>query len=187
MEQLEDAVFDMVVAGRVVADGDVAIMMVEAESTESTWNLVKAGKTAPPTEDVVGGGLEAAKPFIKALCDAQAELAAQFPPKETAQFPIFADYGDDLYAAVEAEAADKIAEAMTIADKQERNDATSAIKKDVIEKLAPPQFPPDRELEFGGAIKALTKKIVRHRTLTEKVRIDGRGVRDIRTCRPRSA
>ncbi|MEY2672638.1 MAG: hypothetical protein RLZZ508_515, partial [Actinomycetota bacterium] len=31
-DQLEDAVFDMVVAGRIV-DGDVAIMMVEAEAT----------------------------------------------------------------------------------------------------------------------------------------------------------
>ncbi len=31
--ELEGATFDMVVAGRVLADGDVAIMMVEAEST----------------------------------------------------------------------------------------------------------------------------------------------------------
>ena len=68
----------MVVAGRVLPDGDVAIMMVEAESTEQTWELVRAGKTAP-TEPIVAAGLEAAKPFIKALCDAQAELAAQVP------------------------------------------------------------------------------------------------------------
>src|SRR5712692_8627526 len=34
--QLEDASFDMVVAGRVLDDGDVAIMMVEGESTPST-------------------------------------------------------------------------------------------------------------------------------------------------------
>src|SRR5680860_1032709 len=53
--QLEDAVFDMVVAGRVTESGDVAIMMVEAESTEQTWNLVLAGKQAP-TEEVVAGG-----------------------------------------------------------------------------------------------------------------------------------
>src|SRR3990170_1103434 len=33
-EQLEKAAFDMVVAGRVVESGDVAIMMVEAEATE---------------------------------------------------------------------------------------------------------------------------------------------------------
>src|SRR6185369_5124471 len=40
--QLEDAVFDMVVAGRVTESGDVAIMMVEAESTEATWEKVKS-------------------------------------------------------------------------------------------------------------------------------------------------
>ena len=34
--ELEDAVFDMVVAGRVLDDGDVAIMMVEAEATAKT-------------------------------------------------------------------------------------------------------------------------------------------------------
>ena len=79
----------------VLADGDVAIMMVEAESTESTWDLVKAGRTAP-TEEVVGGGLEAAKPFIKILCDAQVELANQIN-KETYDFPVFAEYGQDLY------------------------------------------------------------------------------------------
>ncbi|OYN93719.1 polyribonucleotide nucleotidyltransferase [Enemella evansiae] len=177
VEQLEDATFDMVVAGRVLPDGDVAIMMVEAESTEQTWNLVSAGKTAP-TEDVVGKGLEAAKPFIKTLCDAQAELAAQFP-KDTADFPVFSDYADDVYAAVEAEAADRVKQAMQIPGKEERNEATHAIRQEVTEKLAD-RFE-GREKEISGALKALTKKIVRHRTLTENIRIDGRGLADIRT------
>ena len=79
VDQLENATFDMVVAGRVTPSGDVAIAMAEAESTDHTWDLgVRAGKTAP-TEEVVAAGLEAAKPFIMALCDAQAELAAKFP------------------------------------------------------------------------------------------------------------
>jgi polyribonucleotide nucleotidyltransferase len=92
VSQLEEATFDMVVAGRVTSTGDVAISMVEAESTEHTLDLVADGKTAP-TEDVVAAGLDAAKPFIRALCDAQAELAARFP-KNTAEFPIFLDYSD---------------------------------------------------------------------------------------------
>ena len=73
--QLEGAVFDMVVAGRVTETGDVAIMMVEAEAPESTWNLVQDGAQAP-NEEIVAGGLDAAKPFIKQLCEAQAELAS---------------------------------------------------------------------------------------------------------------
>ena len=93
----------MVVAGRVLPDGDVAIMMVEAESTEHDLGPGRTParprrprRSSPP-------GLEAAKPFIKSSCDAQAELAAK-SPKPTAEFPIFLDYEDDVYAAV-AEAA----------------------------------------------------------------------------------
>ncbi len=175
--QLEDATFDMVVAGRVTSAGDVAIAMVEAESTEKTWDLVRSGKTAP-TEEVVAQGLEAAKPFIKSLCDAQAELAAQFP-KSTADFPIFADYQDDVYAAVEQAGSEELAKAMTIADKQEREEATDGLKDKLKADLGP-RFE-GREKEISGAFKALNKKLVRQRVLRDKVRIDGRGVRDIRS------
>ncbi|MDN5564063.1 polyribonucleotide nucleotidyltransferase [Luteococcus japonicus] len=173
VEQMKDATFGMAVAGRVLPDGDVAIMMVEAGGTEATWELVRSGKTAP-TEEVVAQGLDAAKPFIKALCDAQSELAAQLP-KETYDFPVFAEYSDEAFAAVQS-VKDELAKAMTIASKQERDDATHALRQQVIEA--------HQELEptdVSAAFKALTKKIVRHRTLTEQVRIDGRGVRDIRT------
>ena len=177
VEQLEnDACFDMVVAGRVLPDGDVAIMMVEAESTEATWELVRAGRTAP-TEEIVGQGLEAAKPFIKALCDAQAELAQQFP-KATRPFPVFLDYQDDVFAAVQAADKGRILKVNSIAAKHEREIATEELLATLHEELDA-QFP-EREKEITGAYRALTKKIVRHRTLTEKVRIDGRGVKDIR-------
>jgi polyribonucleotide nucleotidyltransferase len=177
VSQLAESTFDMVVAGRVLPDGDVAIMMVEAESTEHTWNLVGDGKTAP-TEEVVAAGLEAAKPFIAALCDAQAELAARFP-KTTAEFPIFLDYSEDVYAAVAGAAADELAQVMTIADKQRREESTEALKEDLLSRLGP-DFE-GREKEIVGAFRALTKKLVRQRILREQVRIDGRGVRDIRT------
>nr|WP_220488356.1 polyribonucleotide nucleotidyltransferase [Tessaracoccus sp. MC1756] len=177
VEQVNRSAFQMVVAGRVLADGDVAIMMVEAGGTEATWELVRAGKTAP-NEEIVGQGLEAAKPFIKALCDAQSELAAKMP-KETYDFPVFRDHEEDVYAAVEELAKDRVAEAMQIAGKQERDDATHAIRQDVQEQLAE-RFA-DRMNEVSAALKALTKSVVRHRTLTEHVRIDGRGPSDIRT------
>jgi polyribonucleotide nucleotidyltransferase len=174
--QLEDAVFDMVVAGRVAESGDVAIMMVEAESTESTWDLVRSGKQAP-TEEVVAGGLDAAKPFIKQLVDAQAELAKQ-AAKPVAEFPVFLDYEDDAYAAVEAAAKEPLAQALTIAGKQERESRLDAVKVEVIEKVAP-DFE-GREKELGAAFRSLTKQLVRERVLRDKVRIDGRGLADIR-------
>ena len=173
--QVENAVFDMVVAGR-IADGDVAIMMVEAEATSKTIQLIKGGATAP-TEEVVAAGLDAAKPFIKQLCEAQMELA-KVAAKPTAEFPVFLDYQADVYEAVEAEAKKSLADALTIAGKQERETKLSEINSSVVEKLAA-QFE-GREKEVPAALRSLTKKLVRQRVLRDKIRIDGRGLRDIR-------
>jgi len=173
--QLDKATFDMVVAGRVTAD-DVAIMMVEAEATSETINLIKGGAQAP-TEEVVAQGLEAAKPFIKVLCDAQMELA-KVAAKPTGEFPVFLDYQDDAYAAVETAAKDELAKALTIAGKQDREEALDGINKSVTEKLAA-DFE-GREKEISAALRSVTKKLVRQRVLRDKIRIDGRGLRDIR-------
>ncbi|HEU5484264.1 MAG TPA: polyribonucleotide nucleotidyltransferase, partial [Microlunatus sp.] len=123
-------------------------------------------------------GLEAAKPFIKALCDAQAELASRFP-KPTQEFPIFLDYQDDVYAAVADVVSDRMAQVMTIADKQSREESTETLKEQIKAELAE-RFE-GREKEISGAYRALTKKLVRQKILREKVRIDGRGLADIRT------
>ena len=176
VEQRKESTFDMVVAGRVLADGDVAIMMVEAESTPATWDLVRGGRTAP-TEEVVATGLEAAKPFIKVLCDAQVALATKLP-KETYDFPVFKDYEDDVYAAVEEKAADELSRIEQIAAKLERQETESELKARIKAELA--ETFPEREAEISGAFKAVMKKIVRKRVLDEGVRIDGRGPRDIR-------
>jgi polyribonucleotide nucleotidyltransferase len=174
--QLENAVFDMVVAGRITADGDVAIMMVEAESTEVTWDLVQSGVQAP-TEEIVAGGLEAAKAFIKQLCEAQIELAAT-AAKPVRDFPIFLDYEDDAFEAVEAIAKAPLAEAATILHKAEREDREAEIKADVIDQLGE-QFA-GREKELGAAVRSVLKSVIRERVLRDKVRIDGRGLEDIR-------
>jgi len=174
--QLEKAVFDMVVAGRVTETGDVAIMMVEAEATEETVELVRGGAQAP-TEEVVAGGLEAAKPFIKQLVEAQVELA-NVAAKPVQEFPIFLDYEDDVYAAVEAAVKDDLVAAMKIADKQERNDRTDELKDRLLEQLAE-QFE-GREKEIGAAFRSVNKQVVRESILRDKVRIDGRGLADIR-------
>src|SRR5690349_19012354 len=174
--QLENSVFNMVVAGRVAGD-DVAIMMVEAEATDNSWNLIKEEGATAPTEEVVAEGLEAAKPFIKALCDAQADLAAR-AAKPTVEFPVFLDYEDDAYAAVESAAADKLAAVFQIADKQERDNASDALKDEVLAGLAG-QFE-GREKELSAAFRSVTKQVVRQRILKDQVRIDGRGLTDIR-------
>ncbi|CAM3415861.1 polyribonucleotide nucleotidyltransferase [Dermacoccus barathri] len=175
---IERSAFDMVVAGRLVGD-DVAIMMVEAESTESTWNLVAEG-TQAPTEEVVAEGLEAAKKFIRVLCEAQVELAQQ-AAKEVQDFPVFLDYQDDVYGAVEKSAKDQTSAAMTIAGKAEREDKLDEIKDALKAELAGEgrEFE-GRESEVSAAFRSLQKQLVRERILREKVRIDGRGLADIR-------
>ena len=174
--QLESAVFDMVVAGRVTDTGDVAIMMVEAEATEEAYELVLNGATAP-SEEVVASGLDAAKPFIKQLCDAQAELAKQ-AAKPVQEFPVFLDFEDDVYAAVEAAATEGTTKALVIADKQERESALDDVKAALLDSLG--ETFEGREKEVGAAFKAVTKSLMRTRVLRDKIRMDGRGLADIR-------
>ncbi|WP_394362865.1 polyribonucleotide nucleotidyltransferase [Amycolatopsis sp. SB7-3] len=179
-KQLEEATFNMVVAGRIVGD-DVAIMMVEAEGTEQTLDLIAAGGKAPD-EVAVAEGLEAAKPFIKVLCEAQQQLA-ELAAKPTGEFPVFLAYEQDAYDAVASIATDDLANALTIAGKQDRDNATDQVKAAVLEKigLGEGEAFQGREKEIGAAFKALSKKIMRKRVLTDKIRMDGRGLTDIRS------
>jgi polyribonucleotide nucleotidyltransferase len=175
--ELERAVFDMGVAGRVVEGGDVAIMMVEAEATENTIQLIRDGAQAP-TEEVVAQGLEAAKPFLKQIAEAQQELAGK-AAKPTREFPVYLDYGDDVLDAVTAAVKQELSAALTIADKQERETELDRVKELAKEKVAA-DFE-GREKEISAAYRSLTKKLVRQRIISDGVRIDGRGLRDIRS------
>ncbi|MDA3147881.1 polyribonucleotide nucleotidyltransferase [Leucobacter sp. UCMA 4100] len=185
--QLELAVFDLMVAGRIVTDKngveDVAIMMVEAEATEGSWNLIKGGATRPD-EAVVASGLEAAKPFLAQLCKAQSEMAAQ-ASREAQEYPVFMPYTDEVLAAVDALSRAELTSIYQIADKQERQDADDALKASVKEAVAAKveagELPAGAEEQVSAAYKSVTKEIVRGRILTEGQRIDGRGLRDLRS------
>ncbi|NBX23384.1 MAG: polyribonucleotide nucleotidyltransferase, partial [Microbacteriaceae bacterium] len=189
VDQLKLAVFDLVVAGRVVktAKGDdVAIMMVEAEATEGSWDLIQAG-AVKPNEKIVTEGLEASKPFITALVKAQEELARQ-AAKEVQDYPVFLPYTDEVYAAVDALAHAELERVYQIADKIERQNADDALKatvKDAIAaKVEAGELPAEANAQVSAAYKSATKKVVRGRVLTEGIRIDGR---DKTTIRPLDA
>ena len=184
--QLSEAVFDIMVAGRVVknADGseDVAIMMVEAEATEGSWDLIQAGATKPD-EAVVAQGLEAAKPFLKQLVEAQEKLA-KTAAKEVQDYPVFSDYSDEVYQAVDAIAADELAKVYQIADKLERQAADdelkARVKEAIAQKVEAGELAEDSNGMVSAAYKSVTKRIMRHRVLTEGIRIDGRTPEQIR-------
>jgi polyribonucleotide nucleotidyltransferase len=166
------------------ADGseDVAIMMVEAEATDTSWDLIQAG-AVKPDESVVAEGLEAAKPFLKQLVEAQ-EKMAKTAAKEVQDYPVFADYSDELYQAVDALAAKELATVYQIADKIERQNADDTLKASVKEAIAAKvesgELPEEANGMVSAAYKSVTKRVMRHRVLTEGIRIDGRTPEQIR-------
>jgi polyribonucleotide nucleotidyltransferase len=157
-------------------------MMVEAEATEHSWDLIKGGATKPD-EAVVAQGLEAAKPFLKQLIKAQMEVAAK-AAKEVQEYPVFLSYDQATYDVVAGASYDRLKDIYQIADKIERQNADDALKdevKDVVAaKVAAGELPETANGQVSAAYKSVTKKIVRGRILSEGVRIDGRGLSDIR-------
>jgi polyribonucleotide nucleotidyltransferase len=184
--QLADAVFDLTVAGRLITDAngseDVAIMMVEAEATEGSWELIRSG-AIKPDEAVVAQGLEAAKPFLSQLIKAQQSLAEQ-AAKPVQEFPLFPPYSDEAYNAVAELAYDELKGVYQIADKIERQNADDALKERVKlainEKVEAGQLSGEVPPMVSAAYKSVSKKIMRARVLTDGIRIDGRGLTDIR-------
>lgn len=186
-EQLKEAVFDLIVAGRVLtnedgSEGDVAIMMVEAEATENSWNLIQGG-AVKPNEEIVAQGLEAAKPFLRQLVGAQNVIAEQ-AAKAIADYPVFLPYSKETYDNVAGLAYDELVNVYQIADKIERQNADDALKERVkvalTEKVEAGVLPAETLTQFSAAYKSVSKVVMRGRVLREGIRIDGRGLTDIR-------
>lgn len=176
----EESTFEMVVAGRLLDDGDVAVMMVEAGGTENAFRYFATG--APKVdEEVLASGLDFAKGPIKDAIALQRQLIAQAGVKPQMEFTPGVDYSDEIFAAVEAAGAEQIGASQQIADKTERGVAEDAAKEAILEAVLP-QFADDEsaEKQIKAAVRSLTKKIVRKRIVDEGVRIDGRGPADIR-------
>ncbi|MDP6975182.1 MAG: polyribonucleotide nucleotidyltransferase [Acidimicrobiales bacterium] len=179
-EEGADSAFEMVVAGRLLDDGDVAVMMVEAGGTEATWEVYEAG--APKVDEaVLADGLEFSKQFIREVVELQMELVAAVGAPATMDYTVSVDYSDEILAAVDAAGRERIAETQAIADKSERGEAESAVKAALLEELAS-QFADveDADRQIGAAIRSVTKSAVRQRIVSEGVRIDGRGPADLR-------
>ncbi|MGE0796016.1 MAG: polyribonucleotide nucleotidyltransferase [Acidimicrobiia bacterium] len=176
-EEGGEATFEIVVAGRKTDDGEIAIMMVEAGGTERAFEFYDAG--APKvSESTVAEGLEAAKTWIRESIDLQAELVALAGRKDPLPFESATDYGSDVAEAVAEVGRDLLSEANRIADKTERNAANDNAKAAILAALGD-RFA-GREKEVSNAIRSLTKKVIRDRVVSEGIRMDGRGVRDLR-------
>ena len=176
--------FELIVAGRALSDSvdaDVAIMMVEAGGTEGSFEKYLDG--APKvSEEVLAQGLEASKLWIRESVNLQRSLVRDFiadrGPLPTFEYEAFVDYPDAIYARVEAIGQQALSDANKITTKAARNEALDAATKSIQEQLAG-EFE-GRSSEIKAAVRSLTKKLVRERIVTDAVRIDGRGLADIR-------
>jgi polyribonucleotide nucleotidyltransferase len=180
-QELEDATFDIVVAGAKNAQAGVDILMIEGEAPQSTWPLLGAGEGAvAPTEEVVAQGLEVAKAEIGQLVAFQEEFirAHGVTPMEFTPSPL---YGQDIWDTLYANFAGKL-EAAIVPDKQARDAAFDAVKEEAKLHLATvlgAAFE-ERDQEFSAAWKSLQKRVMRRRVIEQGVRLDGRGPKDIR-------
>ena len=173
--ELEECVFDLVVAGRRSESGDVDIVMVEAGATDQAMELIGEGQQAPD-EETVAAGLEAAKAHIGSLIDIQLELASE-AGREVGEWPVSLDYTDEIYEAVEKLAGGGAAEMIAIADKTERRAAESALRNRLAEEFAEDE---EAAAQAGRALRSLSKKMMRDRILSEGIRMDGRTGAEIR-------
>jgi polyribonucleotide nucleotidyltransferase len=186
-EESAESTFELVVAGRRVESGDIAIMMVEAGGTEATWRLYEEG--APKVdEEVIADGLEEAKRWIGAAIDLQKELRAavvrERGPIEPIAFQIHTDYDDDVFDTVAEQATKATSEAMAIADKTTRNERLDEILEGLLLAMVGTADEPEpfasRAKQIKPAFRSLQKKVVRSRIVKEGLRIDGRNTTQIR-------
>ena len=176
-QQGDSSAFELVVAGREVAGGDIAIMMVEAGGTEGAWDMYQEG--APKvTEEVIADGLESSKTWIRESIELQRRLVAEAGARPPLSYEPQADYGDDVASRVAEVGTDRVDKVTTITAKAEREAATDQVASEIIAELSA-EFE-GREKEIKAAVRSLTKKLVRQRIANSGVRIDGRGPTDIR-------
>jgi polyribonucleotide nucleotidyltransferase len=178
-EDLEESVFELVVAGKRNAEGGVDIAMVEAGATENGYRLVEQGQ-APSDEEAVARGLEEAKAHIGQLIDLQLELLETVGRPDPVEWPKVFDYDDEMFARVEAIAAPKLDAMGTITDKQERLAAEEAAREETLAELGLADDDEDALKAARNAFRSVQKKVMRNRVVGEGVRMDGRGLTDIR-------
>jgi len=178
-EELEESVFELIIAGKRNADGVVDIAMVEAGATEQGHRHVTAGQP-PSDEETVARGLEEAKGYIGQLIDLQLQLREQMGAPEPVEFPVVEDYSQELYDRVEQVARPKLVEMGIVADKQQRREAEAGIAEATTAELGIAEDDVETLAAVKKAFRAVQKKVMRERVVADGVRMDGRSLTDIR-------
>ena len=174
--ELEESVFDMVVAGSLNSKGEVDIVMVEAGASDDAFEKIDNGSTAP-SENIVADGIDLSKEYIAKLIEAQKELVSK-RDIPVVDWPIVEDYSDELKAKITDEYSEKVDSITALTDRSERSEKQSELQDEVIEKFLDDETDNTKAIKL--AFKSLVKSTVRNRVLTGGLRLDGRTPTDIR-------
>ncbi|MCL1587419.1 MAG: polyribonucleotide nucleotidyltransferase [Actinomycetia bacterium] len=178
-DQGDESVFEIVVAGKRNADGGIDISMVEAGASEDGYRMVQNGAQGSD-EATVAAGLELAKDYIAVLVDLQLELLEKHGAPEPVEWIYVTEYSDEIYAQVEELAKVKLEDLGLIVMKHERQDAEKAVRDEVIAALELDDDDAVSLKQAKAAFSKVQKNVMRSRVVNEGVRIDGRGLEDIR-------
>ena len=174
--ELEESVFDMVVAGSLNPKGEIDIVMVEAGATDNAFNKIDEGSAAP-SENIVADGIDMSKEFISKLIEAQKELVAKRDVPEV-DWPIIEDFSEELKSQISEEFGSDIEAAMDITNRSERSEKQSALEEQAVEKFLDEEDDNTKAIKL--AFKSIVKNTVRDRVLSGGARLDGRTPTDIR-------
>ena len=174
--ELEDSVFDMVVAGSLNPKGEIDIVMVEAGATDNAFAKIDEGSAAP-SENIVADGIDMSKEFILKLIEAQKELVAKRDVPEV-DWPIIEDYSEELKSQISEVFGSDIETAMALTDRSERSEKQSELQELAVEKFLDEEDDNTKAIKL--AFKSIVKNTVRDRVLSGGARLDGRTPTDIR-------
>ena len=174
--ELEESVFDMVVAGSLNPKGEIDIVMVEAGATDNAFSKIDEGSAAP-SENIVADGIDMSKEFIAKLIETQKELVAKRDIPEI-DWPIIEDYSEELKSQISEAFGSDIETAMAITDRSERSEKQSALEEQAVEKFLDEEDDNTKAIKL--AFKSIVKNTVRDRVLSGGARLDGRTPTDIR-------
>ena len=174
--ELEESVFDMVVAGSLNSNGEVDIVMVEAGASDDAFEKIDNGSTAP-SESIVADGIDLSKEYIAKLIEAQKELVSK-RDIPVVDWPIVEDYSEELKTKITNEYSDKVDSITALTDRSERSEKQSELQEEVIQKFLDDEIDNTKAIKL--AFKSLVKSTVRNRVLTGGPRLDGRTPTDIR-------
>ena len=156
---LDKSLLDLTVAGT-----ETAVMMVESEAKELS-------------EDVMLGAVKYGHEQMQSIIKAIDEFTTEVGVTKLEWSPV--KFDDAAYVSLKDKYKDRISDAYKIIKKQERNDALSKIKEEILENELNEEG--DNETDILSYFSKSQKSIVRERIIAGEKRIDGRDSSTVRS------